>query len=79
MQVALASGEGRFIENVRRAQMEIAMPNVKCVDAKGLSLKPDKLHLTTMAQVHLGIKLAHAYLLSNTYHFGINHTQFDQL
>lgn len=52
--------------------MEIAMPNVKCVDAKGLSLNPDKLHLTTMAQVHLGIKLAHAYLLSTSNHLVIN-------
>ncbi|XP_027939709.1 probable carbohydrate esterase At4g34215 isoform X2 [Vigna unguiculata] len=48
IQVALASGEGKFIEKVRRAQMEIKMDNVKCVDAKGLSLKADKLHLTTM-------------------------------
>jgi len=55
--------------------MEIRMDNVKCVDAKGLSLKADKLHLTTMGQVHLGIKLAHAYLNSTTYHNQINHTQ----
>ncbi|KAK7376937.1 hypothetical protein VNO80_02357 [Phaseolus coccineus] len=72
IQVALASGEGKFTEKVRRAQMEITMPNVKCVDAKGLSLNPDKLHLTTMAQVHLGIKLAHAYLLSTSNHLLIN-------
>lgn len=80
IQVALASGEGKFIEKVRRAQMGITLPNVKCVDAKGLRLKPDKLHLTTMSQVQLGIRLARAYLDSTTHHhyqfnFNINHTQ----
>ncbi|RDX73215.1 putative carbohydrate esterase, partial [Mucuna pruriens] len=79
IQVALASGEGKFIEKVRRAQMGITLPNVKCVDAKGLRLKPDKLHLTTMSQVHLGIRLARAYLASTTHHYlfncNTNHTQ----
>lgn len=60
--------------------MGITLPNVKCVDAKGLRLKPDKLHLTTMSQVQLGIRLARAYLDSTTHHhyqfnFNINHTQ----
>ncbi|XP_027368153.1 probable carbohydrate esterase At4g34215 [Abrus precatorius] len=73
IQVALASGEGKFIEKVRRAQLGITLPNVKCVDAKGLRLKPDKLHLTTMSEVHLGIRLGHAYLSSITHQF--NHTQ----
>ncbi|KAK9269979.1 hypothetical protein L1049_025552 [Liquidambar formosana] len=63
-QVALASGEGKFIETVRRAQLGITLPNVKCVDAKGLGLKADHLHLTTTAQVQLGLKLAHAFLAS---------------
>ncbi|KAK9270489.1 hypothetical protein L1049_026069 [Liquidambar formosana] len=36
IQVALASGRGKFIETVRRAQLGITLPNVKCVDAKGL-------------------------------------------
>ncbi|XP_014503910.1 probable carbohydrate esterase At4g34215 [Vigna radiata var. radiata] len=75
IQVALASGEGKFVEKVRRAQMEMKMANVECVDAKGLSLNADKLHLTTTAQVHLGIKLAHAYLNSTTYRNQIHHTQ----
>ncbi|KAJ1383150.1 Sialate O-acetylesterase domain [Sesbania bispinosa] len=74
IQVALASGEGKFIETVRHAQLGIKLPNVKCVDAKGLHLKPDKLHLTTMSEVHLGIQLAHAYLASITTHQS-NHTQ----
>ncbi|AES59376.1 putative feruloyl esterase [Medicago truncatula] len=73
IQVALASGEGKFIEKVRHAQLGIKLPNVKCVDAKGLHLKTDKLHLTTMSEVHLGIKLAHAYFASNNHHF--NYTQ----
>ncbi|XP_020237731.1 probable carbohydrate esterase At4g34215 [Cajanus cajan] len=80
IQVALASGEGKFIEKVRLAQMGITLPNVKCVDAKGLSLNPDKLHLTTMSQVHLGIRLARAYLASTNHHYQFNcnmknHTQ----
>ncbi|XVE70142.1 hypothetical protein DITRI_Ditri10aG0047900 [Diplodiscus trichospermus] len=33
IQVALASGEGKFVETVRKAQLEINMTNVKCVDA----------------------------------------------
>lgn len=36
--------------------------NVVCVDAKGLQLKEDNLHLTTEAQVQLGHMLADAYL-----------------
>ncbi|XWS14754.1 hypothetical protein CRYUN_Cryun35bG0035200 [Craigia yunnanensis] len=36
IQVALASGEGEFVETVRKAQLEINLPKVKCVDAKGL-------------------------------------------
>ncbi|KAI4316667.1 hypothetical protein L6164_024623 [Bauhinia variegata] len=62
IQVALASGEGKFTEKVREAQLGIKLSNVKCVDAKGLQLKEDKLHLTTASEVHLGIKLARAYL-----------------
>ncbi|KAK7321664.1 hypothetical protein VNO77_32518 [Canavalia gladiata] len=69
IQVALASGEGRFIEKVRSAQLGIKLPNVKCVDAKGLRLKEDNLHLTTMSQVHLGIRLARAYLASIGHQF----------
>ncbi|KAJ7958205.1 SGNH hydrolase-type esterase domain containing protein [Quillaja saponaria] len=66
VQVAIASGEGRYIDVVREAQIGLHLPNVKCVDAKGLRLKADNLHLTTMSQVHLGIKLARAFLaLSN--------------
>ncbi|KAB5526651.1 hypothetical protein DKX38_020498 [Salix brachista] len=60
--VALASGEGKFIEIVRSSQLAINLPNVKCIDAKGLALQTDNLHLTTMSQVHLGLKLAGAFI-----------------
>ncbi|XP_028772591.1 probable carbohydrate esterase At4g34215 [Neltuma alba] len=39
IQVAVASGEGRYIQRVREAQVGMKLPNVKCVDAKGLRLK----------------------------------------
>ncbi|XP_057427910.1 probable carbohydrate esterase At4g34215 [Lotus japonicus] len=73
IQVALASGEGKFIEKVRNAQLGIKLSNVKCVDAKGLRLKADNLHLTTMSEVHLGIQLAHVYQASIRHQS--NHTQ----
>ncbi|CAA2934015.1 Hypothetical predicted protein [Olea europaea subsp. europaea] len=62
IQVALASGTGPYIEIIRKAQLETNLQNVKCVDAKGLPLEPDELHLTTLAQVELGKMLADAFL-----------------
>ncbi|XP_077211610.1 putative carbohydrate esterase At4g34215 [Tasmannia lanceolata] len=62
IQVALASGGRPFIEKVRTAQMGINLPNVSWVDAKGLQLEEDQLHLTTDAQVELGKMLADAFL-----------------
>ncbi|KAG5542077.1 hypothetical protein RHGRI_021807 [Rhododendron griersonianum] len=38
--VALARA-GPFLEIVREAQLGLDLPNVKCVDAQGLELKPD--------------------------------------
>lgn len=64
IQVALASGEGKYIELVREAQLGINLLNVECEDAKGLNLEADKLHLTTMSQVHLGQELARAFLIT---------------
>ncbi|KAL1215774.1 putative carbohydrate esterase [Cardamine amara subsp. amara] len=61
IQVAIASGGG-YIDKVREAQLGLKLSNVVCVDAKGLPLKPDHLHLTTEAQVQLGLSLAQAYL-----------------
>ncbi|KAI3761138.1 hypothetical protein L1987_51546 [Smallanthus sonchifolius] len=65
IQVALASGEGPYIEMVRKAQHGINLPNVMTVDAKGLLLQPDGLHLSTSAQVQVGKMLAHAMLKSS--------------
>lgn len=62
LQVALASGDEKFLEKIREIQKGIDLPNVVCVDAKGLPLREDNLHLTTEAQVQLGHMLAHAYL-----------------
>lgn len=61
IQVAIASGEEKYLEQIREIQKGIEMPNVVTVDAKGLQLKEDHLHLTTEAQVRLGFMLAEAY------------------
>ncbi|CAN4115160.1 unnamed protein product [Withania somnifera] len=62
VQVALATAPGPFMEVIRKAQLGIKLPNVRCVDAKGLPTGPDLLHLTTPAQVQLGQMLADAFL-----------------
>ncbi|XP_020572171.1 probable carbohydrate esterase At4g34215 [Phalaenopsis equestris] len=62
IQVALATGQGKYIDMVRKAQKGIRLHNVLCVDAKGLPIGPDYVHLTTQAQVRLGQMLADAYL-----------------
>ncbi|XP_068314055.1 probable carbohydrate esterase At4g34215 isoform X1 [Pyrus communis] len=63
IQVALASGyEATLIEIVREAQLGVDLLNVRTVDAKGLPLEPDGVHLTAPAQVELGKMLADAYL-----------------
>lgn len=62
IQVALASGSGPYIEIVRQAQLGIDLLNLKTVDAKGLPLQPDRLHLSTPAQVDLGKIMADAFL-----------------
>ncbi|VAH46785.1 unnamed protein product [Triticum turgidum subsp. durum] len=61
-QVALASGNKRNIEKVREAQLSINLLNVVTVDAIGLPLNEDNLHLTTEAQVKLGESLAQTYI-----------------
>lgn len=68
LQVALASGEGQFVDVVRKGQLGVKLGNVECVDAKGLRLKEDDLHLTTISEVHLGIKLARSFLNSFGHH-----------
>lgn len=62
VQVALATAPGPYMEVIRKAQLGIKLPNVRCVDAKGLPVGPDLLHLTTPAQVQLGQMLADAFL-----------------
>ncbi|XP_030486322.2 probable carbohydrate esterase At4g34215 isoform X1 [Cannabis sativa] len=63
IQVAIISGvDKNCAEKLREVQLNMKVENVVCVDAKGLELKFDNLHLTTEAQVELGQKLAQAYL-----------------
>ncbi|EYU42695.1 hypothetical protein MIMGU_mgv1a012748mg [Erythranthe guttata] len=60
--VALPSGRA-YLEKVREIQKRgIELPNVVCVDAMGLPLEEDNLHITTEAHVKLGIMLANSYL-----------------
>ncbi|XP_016454071.2 putative carbohydrate esterase At4g34215 [Nicotiana tabacum] len=51
VQVALATAPGPYMEVVRKGQLGLKLPNLRCVDAKGLPVGPDFLHLTTPAQV----------------------------
>ncbi|CAH8320511.1 unnamed protein product [Eruca vesicaria subsp. sativa] len=62
IQVALASGGGPYVDAVRKAQLETDLENVHCVDAMGLPLEPDGLHLTTSSQVRLGQMMVDAFL-----------------
>lgn len=50
------------MEQVRKAQLSINLPNVRTVDAKGLPLGMDYVHITTLAQVQLGQMLADTFL-----------------
>lgn len=58
----MASAQGPFLEKVRGAQLGLDLENVKCVYAQGLELEPDNLHLTTRAEVKLGMKLVDSFL-----------------
>ncbi|XP_051132431.1 probable carbohydrate esterase At4g34215 [Andrographis paniculata] len=62
IQVAIASGDIKYLDKIREIQKGIDIPNVVTVDAYGLQLKEDNLHLTTEAQVRLGCILAQAHL-----------------
>ncbi|KAL5714058.1 hypothetical protein ACHQM5_016070 [Ranunculus cassubicifolius] len=62
IQVAIASGDEPYLEKIREIQLGMKVANVVCVDAKGLPLKGDNLHLTSEAQVTLGKMLADAYI-----------------
>ncbi|KAL2249575.1 probable carbohydrate esterase At4g34215 [Sesamum indicum] len=59
--VALASAEGPYIDEVRKAQLGLDLPNVKCVDAKGMEIGNDGLHLSTKGEVKVGQMMADAF------------------
>lgn len=54
------------MEQIRKAQVGINLPNVRTVDAKGLPVGMDYVHITTLAQVQLGQMLADAFLQTQT-------------
>lgn len=62
LQVAITSRNLKYLDKIREIQQGMDIPNVVCVDAMGLQLKEDDIHLTTEAQVQLGHFLAQAYL-----------------
>lgn len=47
-----------FAQAIRKIQLNIKLPFVSTVDALGLELKDDLVHMTSSAQVTLGIKMA---------------------
>ncbi|KAL0669144.1 hypothetical protein Bca4012_031848 [Brassica carinata] len=55
-------GARPYLDVVRKAQLETDLENVNCVDAMGLPLEPDGLHLTTSSQVRLGKMMVDAFL-----------------
>lgn len=59
--MALASGTN-YTDIVREAQLNPDLANVVTVDARGLELHKDNLHLTASSQVLLGHMMADAYL-----------------
>ncbi|CAI9115855.1 OLC1v1016862C4 [Oldenlandia corymbosa var. corymbosa] len=61
IQVAVTSAEGTLIDTIRQAQLGFKLPNVRCIDAKGLQLKSDDLHLTAESEVQVGKMLADAF------------------
>ncbi|CAL0327088.1 unnamed protein product [Lupinus luteus] len=62
IQVALASGQGSYLDIVRQAQLDIDLQNLRTVDAMGLPVEPKGLHLTTQAQVKLGQMMADSFI-----------------
>ncbi|XP_042016850.1 probable carbohydrate esterase At4g34215 [Salvia splendens] len=61
VQVLITSGDG-FVEEWRANQQAIKVANLKQVDAKGLELLTDNVHLSTAGEVKLGQMLADAFL-----------------
>ena len=52
----------QYLARLREAQRQVHLPGVFMVDAMGLALQQDRLHLTTAAQVQLAKQLAEMYL-----------------
>nr|GMD80863.1 probable carbohydrate esterase At4g34215 [Ipomoea batatas] len=63
IQVALPSATyGSYVKDIRKFQLELKLPMLSTVDANGLQLQNDSVHLTSTAQVQLGIAMANAFL-----------------
>ncbi|XP_004252750.1 probable carbohydrate esterase At4g34215 isoform X1 [Solanum lycopersicum] len=67
IQVALATTLGPYMKEIRKAQLRINLPNVKTVDANGLKVGPDYVHLSTQAEAQLGQMMAQAFLEFGSY------------
>nr|GLL44816.1 probable carbohydrate esterase At4g34215 [Ipomoea trifida] len=53
---------GSYVKDIRKFQLELKLPSLSTVDANGSELQGDSVHLTSTAQVHLGIEMANAFL-----------------
>nr|GLL44081.1 probable carbohydrate esterase At4g34215 [Ipomoea trifida] len=63
IQVALPSAtDDSYVKDIRKFQLELKLPMLSTVDANGSQLQNDSVHLTSTAQVHLGIAMANAFL-----------------
>ena len=58
------AANAELVEQVRSAQKAVAQQvrHVYLVDARGLSMCSDKIHLTTKAQAKLGLMMLRKYL-----------------
>nr|GLL44084.1 probable carbohydrate esterase At4g34215 [Ipomoea trifida] len=63
IQVALPSTtNGPYVKDIRKFQLELKLPLLSTVGANASQLQNDSVHLTSTAQVHLGIAMANAFL-----------------
>ncbi|KAL3690387.1 hypothetical protein R1sor_016696 [Riccia sorocarpa] len=56
------TGSWSFLEEVRNAQSSVRVPGVYTIDALGLALNPDNIHLTTLSETKVGTDLAEKYV-----------------
>lgn len=64
--MVIASGIGKYKDQIREAQMGIKLRNVISVDGKGAEVKPlDVLHLSLAGAIDVGKRLASAFLYAN--------------